>query len=217
VLNNLLKNSAFQVIFILHAVGIIGLQSQYQSLFISLTPFNLVISTYFLFSKHLDFSKTFWFFAILIFCAGYFVEVVGVHSQLIFGSYQYGNTLGPKFFGVPFLMGLNWVNLIYCVGIIFNRFSVPDYLKSFFGAGILVLLDLFLEPVAMKYDFWSWKNNIIPIQNYIAWFICSYIFLNLFYVFSFKKENRIAFKFMMIQFLFFIILCYLYVLFIYHN
>lgn len=206
-MENIKNNIGLIVIFILHLVGIIGLISPYQSIFLSLTPLNLIISAYFLFQKHLDFSKTFWLFVTIIFSAGYFVEVLGVHTKLIFGSYQYGNTLGPKFLDVPILMGLNWLNLIYGVGVVLNRLPIPNYLKSFLGAGILVLLDLFLEPVAMKYDFWSWKNNLVPVQNYIAWFICSYLFLNLFYFLNFKKENRLALSFVIIQFAFFFLLC----------
>lgn len=199
-------NIPLLVILILHTVGIFGLLSPYQSLFLLLTPVNLILSAYFLFSKHIDFSKSFWLFTIIIFSAGYFVEVLGVQTKLIFGSYQYGNTLGPKFLDVPILMGLNWLNLIYAAGVVLNRLQIPNYLKSFLGAGILVLLDVFLEPVAMKYDFWSWENNLVPIQNYIAWFICSYLFLNLFYYLNFKKENQLALYFIIIQFVFFLLL-----------
>lgn len=199
-------NNSILILFILHFVGILGLLSPYQQLFKTLTPFNLILSAYFLFSKQTDFSKSFWLFAIIIFIAGHGVEVLGVQTKLIFGSYQYGTTMGPKLLNVPILMGLNWLNLIYGVGVVLNRLQIPTYFKSVLGAGIMVILDVFLEPVAMKYDFWSWENNLVPAQNYIAWFICSYLFLNFFYFLNFKKQNPFALYFIIIQFIFFIFL-----------
>jgi bisanhydrobacterioruberin hydratase len=197
------KNIPLLILIILHLVGLVGLQSSYSSLFESLTPFNLLISAYILFSWHTDFNKEFYWFVSIIVCAGFLVEVLGVKTELIFGSYQYGKTLGPKIMSVPILMGLNWLNLIYATGVILNKISIPIYVKAFIGSGILMVLDFFLEPVAIKYDFWSWKNNAIPIQNYVAWFICSYIFLLLFFFLKFKKENKITLPFMIIQFIFF--------------
>ena len=38
-------------------------------------------------------------------------ESLGVNYGLIFGNYEYGNNLGFKFFGVPFLIGINWIIL----------------------------------------------------------------------------------------------------------
>jgi putative membrane protein len=42
----------------------------------------------------------------------------------------------------------------------------------------MVGLDFFIEQNASKFDFWYWKSGIIPIQNYIAWFVIAFL-LNL--------------------------------------
>jgi uncharacterized membrane protein len=34
----------------------------------------------------------------------------------------------------------------------------------------MVVLDFFIEPVAIKTAMRHWKNNIIPLKNYIGWF-----------------------------------------------
>ena len=39
----------------------------------------------------------------------------------------------------------------------------------------MVLLDLLIEISAPKFDFWVFKNEIVPLQNYFAWFIVSSI------------------------------------------
>ena len=51
------------------------------------------------------------FSLLLIFLIGMFSEFIGVNYGVIFGEYIYGNNLGFKLFGVPFLIGLNWVIL----------------------------------------------------------------------------------------------------------
>jgi putative membrane protein len=60
-------------------------------------------------------------------------------------------------------------------------YSIENKIKSnlgiaFASACLLVLLDILIEPVAI-YNFWSWNETIVPIKNYIAWFIISFIFL----------------------------------------
>ena len=42
-------------------------------------------------------------------------------------------------------------------------------------ARICTLLDVLIEPVAIKLDYWSWENNVIPLQNYVMWFIVSFV------------------------------------------
>ena len=57
---------------------------------------------------------------ILIFWTGILVEFLGVNYGLLFGEYSYGKNLGPKLFGVPFLIGMNWVILTTISGSISN-------------------------------------------------------------------------------------------------
>jgi putative membrane protein len=45
----------------------------------------------------------------------------------------------------------------------------------------MVGVDVFIEPVAMANDFWSWKDDVVPMQNYLGWGILSFLlFLGLF-------------------------------------
>jgi putative membrane protein len=64
-------------------------------------------------------------------------------------------------------------------------------------------LDFLIEPIAIKLDFWQWQNNTVPLQNYLAWFILSFI---LFYIFRLTNgiiENRFSKIILIIQFVFF--------------
>lgn len=193
---------------VIHLAGIIGINTAYKDLFLTLTPINLLISAFLLFLNHRDYNKSFYIFCIVIFSIGYLVEVIGVSTGIIFGNYSYGKTLGFKLLDVPVIIGINWLILVYCIGVIFNKLNLPILLKSLIGASLLVVLDFFIEKVAIKYDFWSWSQTNVPLQNYIAWFILSFILLLIFNLFRFKTENRMAQSLFIIQLVFFVTLAF---------
>lgn len=201
------KNQIASALLILfHLVGAIGLLSPYKELVLQLTPINLILSTVILLSLQMEFNRSFLIFCLIIFLSGFFLEVAGIHTGVIFGNYKYGQTLGIQFLNVPLVMGFNWLMLIYSAGVIFEPLKTNKYIKSLLGSGLLVGLDLLLEPVAIKYDFWTWDQGIIPIQNYIAWFIAAFFMLLLFYNLNFSKNNRLALLLYIVQFVFFSIL-----------
>ncbi len=176
-------------------------------LFKALTPFNLILSAAILLAFHTQWNRAFITFCIISFFTGFFVEVAGVASGYIFGQYEYGPTLGFKILNVPLIIGLNWLMLTYSTGSICSRLAVHPVLKAVFAASLMVILDLFIEPVAIELDFWSWHNNIIPLQNYVAWFIISFLLHLLFFLLPFRKENPAAKYLYLLQLVFFIILC----------
>lgn len=191
-----------------YLAGLIGLQLPLTaSLFRALTPFNLLLSAAILFSFHRQWNRAFILFCGVCFLSGYFVEVAGVATGLIFGSYAYGPTLGWQLLEVPLIIGLNWLMLIYSTGSICAGLSLPLALKAALASGLMVLLDLFIEPVAMAYNFWQWENDLVPWQNYAAWFIISFSLHLLFFLLPFRKRNLAAKYLYGLQLIFFIILC----------
>lgn len=191
-----------------YLAGIIGLLlPQTAGLFQALTPFNLLLSAGILLSFHSHWNRAFILFCILSFFTGYFAEVAGVATGLIFGSYSYGPTLGWQLLEVPLIIGLNWFMLIYSTGTICASLQIPLVLKALLASVLMVVLDLFIEPVAVAYDFWQWKDGLIPWQNYAAWFIISFGLHLLFYLLPFRKGNPAAKYLYLLQLIFFIILC----------
>src|SRR3989344_6390940 len=89
------------ILVVVHIAGIIGIQTDYKDLFLMCTPFNLLLCIGLLFWNHAEYSKSLFIFSILTFLIGYFIEVVGVKTGMIFGNYSYGNTLGFKILDVP--------------------------------------------------------------------------------------------------------------------
>ena len=82
----------------------------------------------------------------------------------------------------------------------------PWALKVLFGALVMVVYDLIMEPVAIRLDMWSWGGDVIPLQNYIAWFVISLVFLAMMHFGRIKTENKIAPWLLGVQACFFLIL-----------
>lgn len=190
---------------IIYTVGLFGLVLK-PELFLPLTPYNLVLAAAILFYFHPAKDKTFIQFFLLVFLAGFAIEMMGVESGKIFGSYHYGNTLGFKIKETPLLIGLNWVVLTYCSAMIVQNLFNSIYLRSILAAGLMVLFDFFIEWYAPIADFWYWKNDRIPVQNFLAWFVFAFFFNLLFCVLNFKQKNPFALFLFLIQILFFIVL-----------
>ena len=161
-------------IIVLHVFGAIGLSTKYCSnLFLSLVPYNLIL-TFLLCFFYVSFKK-YYLPIFLIVLIGFVIEVIGVKTGYVFGSYSYGDSLGFKILEVPVIIGLNW--LILCLSI-FSLFSVicnNKFLLLLFSSVSMVLLDFIIEPVALEYSFWSWFDISVPIQNYIMWFFICFV------------------------------------------
>ena len=67
----------------------------------------------------------------------------------------------------------------------------------------MVSLDVLIEPVAIKLDFWRWQENVVPFQNYIGWYGVGFLILALYFYFLPKYENRLAELLLLLQFVFF--------------
>lgn len=194
------------MLVVVYLVGMVGTNFNLHEQFWSLTPVNLVFSLVMVLQAHENWNRNFVAFAIVCFATGFLIEVVGVHTGLIFGTYAYGQTLGFKIGDVPLTIGVNWLMLVYSSACVANALFRHRIVKALFGAALMVLLDFLIEPVAMAHDFWNWENGIIPIQNYIAWFVIA-LFLHSLFQWKFHQvQNRVGWVLMGLQFLFFALL-----------
>jgi putative membrane protein len=204
------KIRAFNIvpyIFIFYSVGIVGLLlPQTHELFKALVPLNLLLSLGLLLLYHGKMDSGFIWKALFIFIAGILVELVGVNTGIIFGTYEYGPTLGLKLYHTPIIIGVNWLMLVYCSLVIVSQITEMAYFRAILGASLMVVYDIVLEPAAIDLKMWDWGGPV-PMQNYIAWFIIS--FLLICFADRFKLVNRLnktASPLFFIQLLFFIIL-----------
>jgi len=199
-------NIVIVVLLIFHLVGVWGLSSSYQALFLELTPFNLLLSLALFIWANNDFSFESFKMTVVLFFIGFFVEVVGVNTALLFGEYSYGKTLGTKLMDTPLIIGVNWILLA------FSSFSVSSYfLKNktliiLLSSVIMVMMDVLIEPIAISLDFWTWAGGEIPLQNYVMWFLVSLIMNALISFARLTFDYRLSFGLLLSQILFFTLL-----------
>jgi putative membrane protein len=106
------------------------------------------------------------------------LEAIGVTTGFVFGSYTYGHTLGLQVFNTPLVIGLNWVIVILGITVAVKQIVNHPILVSFLVGIFAVVFDVILEPLAMdrRMDYWSWEGGVVPVHNYIAWFMISFVF-----------------------------------------
>lgn len=180
-------------------------------LFIKLIPFALILSfvaLVFFHSGKIDWKTTLFFLSIYI--ISFTVEAIGVNTGIIFGDYSYGGGLGLKLFETPFIIGVNWLFMVYTTAAVVEKWKLHSLFKIIVAASIMLLYDLVLEQVAPKLDMWHWKNEIIPFQNYMAWFALALIFHSVLKISNIKTQNKLALLILGCQFLFFLSLNFLF-------
>ena len=198
---------ALGVLLVFHAVGFWGLLfSGEPESFQKLTPLNLLLTNVLLFAFHRRWNMAFVLFAVVVMVVGFLSEVVGVHTGLLFGNYTYGDALGIKLFEVPLLIGLNWLMLVYTTGHLVRDTPLHWLAKAVLAALLMVGLDFFIEPVAMRFDFWDWEESRIPVSNYVGWLGLSVLLQVYFQQGNFYKQNRLAPYVYLVQVLFFVTL-----------
>jgi len=203
-----IKRIAVGIIAVFHIVGLVGFLIQAtHPYFMKMVPFHLLLMFAIIVFTYNGDVKRLSLFVCGVFLCGWLVEVLGVHTGKIFGSYYYGDTLGYKIAAVPLLMGVNWVILIFSIGQMMKSLKIRNsILASLSGALILIIFDFFMEPVAMKFDYWQWDWHEVPLQNYIAWFIVSVILLKFYYALGLKQQKYIGTAMFVAQLIFFVVL-----------
>lgn len=125
--------------------------------------------------------KKFNIWCIFAVITSFLIETIGVKTGQIFGQYNYGETLWPKFMGVPISIGFAWFLML--ISSIKLSQHIPLINKSNILIQILVIsllmtiFDFLMEPAAIKLNYWNWQTVNAPLQNYIAWFIISFLLL----------------------------------------
>ncbi|TGE09377.1 carotenoid biosynthesis protein [Hymenobacter fodinae] len=192
------------VLLLFHVTGFLGLGfAQDKSFYLQFVPLNLLLTAGLLIAFQPRRDATFWSFVVVTMLVGFFVEVAGIRTGLIFGQYEYGPTLGPQWLDVPLIIGLNWFMLVLMGGSLANYLKLSGFLKAVVGALLLVGMDLCIEPVAVKYDFWDWRYNIIPLQNFKGWFAVALILLVYFNRLEISRRNPLVPFLYLLQLLFF--------------
>jgi len=158
---------------IMFGVGIAGhLITDLMQWIIPLTPLTLLLlGGVTLISSESYRDKKFLIWFAVTYLSTFIIEAAGVATGVIFGVYHYGDTLGLKLFEVPLIIGFNWVLVILGALLLAEKISGNVIVVSVLTGIFAVMFDFILEPVAVELNYWQWQGGIIPLQNYIAWFV----------------------------------------------
>ncbi len=198
-------------IIIFYIVGILGFVIPYtKELFIAITPLALLVNTYLLAVYHQEYIRKDVVIFTTIVILGYMVELIGVHTGEIFGTYKYGKGLGFKVFDTPLLIGLNWLSLTYLTVGIASSLKFGKAFTLFFAPLLMLLYDIVLEQVAPVMNMWYWQNAVVPFKNYMAWYILSFLFTGVLIIFKVRTQNPLSMVLFISQFVFFLMLILLF-------
>jgi putative membrane protein len=113
---------------------------------------------------------------------GYAIETIGVATGFPYGTFSYGDRLGPKLLGlVPFILPLSWAPLVLGAVAALEpaaRRSTATSAVWIAGAALLlVAIDGVLDPGAVRMGLWEWPDGGpffgVPLTNYVGWLLSS--------------------------------------------
>jgi bisanhydrobacterioruberin hydratase len=99
-------------------------------------------------------------------------EALSITTGVPYGTFEYSSAIGYPLFGlVPWTVPFAWIPLVIA--------SSARWKGVISGALFLVLIDLLLDPLAVKLGFWTWdypgRYYDIPFSNFVGWFITGII------------------------------------------
>lgn len=143
--------------------------------------------------------------SILAFVLTFMAEFAGVETGNVFGDYHYGETMFLQLGNVPVVIAFNWIILIMATFSVSQKLTKVRWLLPLVSSLLIVAFDYIMEPVAMYLDYWQWHNDIIPLQNYIAWFIISFVFASALTIFKINPDTKLLRYYFFIQLGFFVL------------
>jgi uncharacterized membrane protein len=169
----------------------------------------LVLTCLVLLAFHKKWTREFTVSVFLIAFMGFLIDVLAVKTGFIFGYFQYGSTLGFKFWETPLSLMAFWVTMVYCSRQIAEMVAKDTFVVSILAAALMLLLDYFVEPFAIRYGLWSWNEGATPLHNYMGLGISALV-MQYIYCKSLKiPANKLSLVIYLIQLGFFITLFFL--------
>jgi len=125
------------------------------------------------------------------------LENTSILTGFPFGHYHYTDSLGPKLFLVPLLIGPAYFATGYLAWVLGNLLAgdvgrgssrLTTFAVPLVASFLMVMWDLTFDPRASTIQHqWIWEQGGgyfgVPLTNYLGWFFTVYVFLQLFALF----------------------------------
>ncbi len=196
------KSYLLYFLILVYVSGSIGFVVN-PAFFSPFTPYTLLLTclVFLIHSPLADKKFLIAFFSIAF--LGFIIEVIGVKTGLVFGKYSYGDGLGIKLLEVPLIISINWAMLI-CAGIRIISGIFANKITVLLVAALLVtLIDLLIEQVAPKLDFWQFEGGLPGLHNYLGWIGVAFFTSYFFYPTIIKGNRSVSFIILILQIIFF--------------
>jgi len=197
-----LKSYLLYFLILVYVSGSIGFVVN-PTFFSPFTPYTLLL-TCFVFLIHTSLTDKKYLYAFFsIAFLGFIIEVIGVKTGLIFGNYSYGDGLGIKLLHVPLIISINWAMLI-CAGITIVSGIFTNKITVLVVAALVVtVIDLLIEQVAPKLDFWKFSGGLPGWHNYLGWIGVAFFTSYFFYPTIIKGNRSVSLLLLILQIIFF--------------
>ena len=196
-------NLSIFVLWLFVISGIIGILSSQKDWFLANTPINLYLYFIIIFINLKKINTQVFITLLIPFLLGFVSEGLGVNYGYIFGSYSYGENLGYKVWNVPITICFNWVVLTVITNDFISRFVKSKLIITVLASFLMVLIDLSIEVSAPRFDYWEFKDGLVPIQNYIGWFAIGLLAQLGFTYFKIETNKKISLHLLLVIILFF--------------
>lgn len=173
----------------------------YTEFFLSKSWFTLCLSAFLLLINS-QIQRQPWLL-LLVGVIGFASEVVGTSTGAVFGDYAYGENLGYKLWNVPLVIAVNWFMLGILAFVVASKITSNKIATIVLSALIMVLIDLIIEPVAPKFDYWEFAGGMPGLHNYVGWFIVALPVQWIIYECKVTVQNSVAWNLLAAQLLFF--------------
>lgn len=120
-----------------------------------------------------------------IISATVFGMILEIGNTYLGHTYSYSSNFLINVFNVPLAIGCIWAIIIYCAMLLSDQYNLPWKLRPFMDAFTVLILDLAIDPIAIRLEFWSWSIPLdqewygVPFDNLFGWImvVLSFSFL----------------------------------------
>lgn len=183
--------------------AMVGISLGYTDWFLSKTPLNMLILCGVLLALYPVASPKYVAFSLFVVVVSILVEMHGVHYGLLFGPYHYLSFLGPKLFGVPYIIGVNWTILVLSTGALATHYLRSVSWRIVVGSIAMVLMDAIIEPLAPQFNFWVFEAGMPNWVNYAGWFGTALFFHGVYQYLNLKGHVQASAHILLAQAVFF--------------